>query len=146
MNAPPLIDNWPVRIFRATSNAFSSVPAHTPPAIVAKLNTEIVKALSDPTGVEEEVRHGGYHMIILDLMMPKLDGIAMLKRARELGKPDKVDAHTRFIIASNTKALTTLLLVVPLWAALLHQAFAMLVLAVAVKQRAGMAKATILER
>jgi CubicO group peptidase (beta-lactamase class C family) len=29
---------------------------------------------------------------------------------REMGKPAKVDAHTRFIIASNTKALTTLLL------------------------------------
>jgi CubicO group peptidase (beta-lactamase class C family) len=29
---------------------------------------------------------------------------------RQLGKPDKVDAHTRFMIASNTKALTTLLL------------------------------------
>ena len=37
-----------------------------------------VKALSDPTGVEEEVRHGGYHLIILDLMMPKLDGIAVV--------------------------------------------------------------------
>lgn len=29
---------------------------------------------------------------------------------RELGKPTKVDADTLFIIASNTKALTTLLL------------------------------------
>jgi len=29
---------------------------------------------------------------------------------RELGKPARVDAHTKFIIASNTKALTTLLL------------------------------------
>jgi CubicO group peptidase (beta-lactamase class C family) len=29
---------------------------------------------------------------------------------REMGKADKVDAHTKFIIASNTKALTTLLL------------------------------------
>lgn len=29
---------------------------------------------------------------------------------RELGKPDKVDSDTRFLIASNTKALTTLLL------------------------------------
>lgn len=29
---------------------------------------------------------------------------------REMGKPDKVDAHTKFIIASNTKAMTTLLL------------------------------------
>jgi CubicO group peptidase (beta-lactamase class C family) len=29
---------------------------------------------------------------------------------RELGKPDPVDAHTRFMIASNTKGMTTLLL------------------------------------
>jgi len=29
---------------------------------------------------------------------------------RELGKPDKVDAHTVFMIASNTKGLTTLML------------------------------------
>ena len=29
---------------------------------------------------------------------------------RELGKPAKIDAHTMFMIASNTKALTTLLL------------------------------------
>lgn len=29
---------------------------------------------------------------------------------RDMGKPDKVDAHTRFMIGSNTKALTTLLL------------------------------------
>ena len=29
---------------------------------------------------------------------------------RELGKPEPIDAHTRFIIASNTKGMTTLLL------------------------------------
>ena len=29
---------------------------------------------------------------------------------RELGKPDKVDADTRYLIASNTKAMTTLML------------------------------------
>jgi two-component system OmpR family response regulator len=34
-----------------------------------------VKTISDPTLVEEEVRQGAYHLIILDLMMPKLDGI-----------------------------------------------------------------------
>src|SRR6204780_3193509 len=43
-----------------------------------------VKTLSDPTGVEEEVRHGGYHPTILDLMMPKLDGIEVLRRIRKL--------------------------------------------------------------
>ena len=32
---------------------------------------------------------------------------------RELGRPEPVDAHTRFIVASNTKGMTTLLLDTP---------------------------------
>lgn len=41
------------------------------------------------------------------------DGQVVMSRGfgvRELGKPDKVDGDTRFMIASNTKALTTLML------------------------------------
>jgi two-component system, OmpR family, response regulator len=42
----------------------------------------VVKTLSDPLLVEDEVRTGDYHVMILDLMMPKLDGIEVLKRVR----------------------------------------------------------------
>ena len=42
----------------------------------------VVKTLSDPTLVEDEVRQGDYHVLILDLMMPKMDGIEVLKKIR----------------------------------------------------------------
>ena len=45
-----------------------------------------VKALSDPTGVISELKKTDYHLVILDLMMPKRDGIEVL---RELRKHDK---------------------------------------------------------
>ena len=41
-----------------------------------------VKTLGDPTLVEDEIRQGSYHVMILDLMMPKLDGIEVLRRIR----------------------------------------------------------------
>jgi two-component system, OmpR family, response regulator len=44
----------------------------------------IVKTLGDPTLVEDEVRQGDYHVLILDLMMPKMDGIEVLKKIRAI--------------------------------------------------------------
>ena len=43
-----------------------------------------VKSLTNPLLAEDEVRQGSFHLIILDLMMPKLDGIELLKRIRKL--------------------------------------------------------------
>ena len=45
-----------------------------------------VTALTDPTLVENEVRHGEFHVIILDLMMQKQDGIEVLQRIRGIDK------------------------------------------------------------
>ena len=55
-----------------------------------------VKTLNDPTQVEAEVRAGGYHMIVLDLMMPKLDGIEVLRRIRKVDNDIAVVIFTGF--------------------------------------------------
>lgn len=60
-----------------------------------------VKTLSDPLAVEDEVKIGGYHLIVLDLMMPKLDGIQVLERIR------KIDTDVAVVIFTGYPNLET---------------------------------------
>jgi DNA-binding NtrC family response regulator len=60
-----------------------------------------VKTLNDPTVVEEEVRQGHYHLIILDLMMPNIDGIELLGRIR------KIDSDIAVVIFTGYPNLET---------------------------------------
>lgn len=60
-----------------------------------------VRSLSDPSGVVDEVKAGGFHLVILDLMMPKLHGIEVLKRIR------KVDTDVAIVIFTGYPSLET---------------------------------------
>ena len=56
---------------------------------------------TDPTQVEEEVKRGGYHLVVLDLMMPKMDGIELLQRIR------KIDSDVAVVIFTGFPSLET---------------------------------------
>jgi DNA-binding NtrC family response regulator len=58
-----------------------------------------VKTLSDPEAVADEVKNGGYHMVVLDLMMPKVDGVEVLQRIR------KVDSDVAVVIFTGYPSL-----------------------------------------
>jgi DNA-binding NtrC family response regulator len=58
-----------------------------------------VKTLSDPEKVADEVKNGGYHMVVLDLMMPKVDGVEVLQRIR------KVDSDVAVVIFTGYPSL-----------------------------------------
>ncbi len=55
-----------------------------------------VKTLLDPLLAEEELKVGGYHLVILDLMMPKMDGIETLKRIRRIDSDVAVVIYTGY--------------------------------------------------
>ncbi len=60
-----------------------------------------VKTLTVPQDAMEEVRSGRYHLVILDLMMPKMDGIEILSQIR------KVDTDIAVIIFTGYPSLET---------------------------------------
>lgn len=43
-----------------------------------------VSTLSDPTRAEDAVRNDTYHLLIIDLMMPKMDGVELIERIRRI--------------------------------------------------------------
>jgi two-component system, OmpR family, response regulator len=55
-----------------------------------------VTTISDPTLVEAEVKRGGFHIMILDMMMPKQDGIETLKRVRKIDTDLAVVVYTGY--------------------------------------------------
>jgi two-component system, OmpR family, response regulator len=60
-----------------------------------------VKTLSDPSSAPDEVKTGGYHLVVLDLMMPKMDGLQVLERIR------KVDNDVAVVIFTGYPSLET---------------------------------------
>ena len=60
-----------------------------------------VKTISDPETASDEVKNGGYHLVVLDLMMPKLDGVEVLSRIR------KVDSDVAVVIFTGYPSLET---------------------------------------
>jgi two-component system, OmpR family, response regulator len=55
-----------------------------------------VRAVEDPTAVVDELKRGDFHVIVLDLMMPKLSGIDLLGRIREVDNDVAVIILTGF--------------------------------------------------
>ncbi|MEM9068530.1 MAG: response regulator [Myxococcota bacterium] len=60
-----------------------------------------VKTLSDPKTAPDEVKVGGYHMVVLDLMMPDMDGVEVLEKIR------KVDSDVAVVIFTGYPSLET---------------------------------------
>ena len=58
-----------------------------------------VRTMSNPTLVANEVRSGGYHLLVLDLMMPKLSGVEVLEQVR------KIDSDISVVIFTGAPTL-----------------------------------------
>jgi two-component system OmpR family response regulator len=77
------------------------------PAILEFMQTFLTKdgfevtTLSDPHDAPDEVKEGGYHLVVLDLMMPGMGGVEVLERIR------KVDTDVAVVIFTGYPSLDT---------------------------------------
>ncbi|MDY0058502.1 MAG: response regulator [Myxococcota bacterium] len=55
-----------------------------------------VHTLTDPTKAVEELRKSVYHLVILDLLMPEVEGIEVLKEIRKVDRDVAVLIYTAF--------------------------------------------------
>lgn len=60
-----------------------------------------VGRISDPSLAEGEVKDGGYHAVVLDVMMPGLDGLEVLRRIR------RVDDDVAVVMMTGHPSLET---------------------------------------
>jgi len=58
-----------------------------------------VTTMSEPERVAAEVKSGGYHLVVLDLMMPNMDGVKVLEAIR------KVDTDVAVVIFTGYPSL-----------------------------------------
>lgn len=55
-----------------------------------------VRSITDPTKATTELRERRYHIVILDLLMPEMEGIDVLKAIRKIDKDVAVVIYTAF--------------------------------------------------
>ena len=60
-----------------------------------------VATLSDPTAVVDRIREEEFHVLIIDLMMPKMDGIELINRIR------KVDSDVSIVVFTGYPSVET---------------------------------------
>ncbi len=60
-----------------------------------------VATLSDPTHAVDRVREEEFHVLIIDLMMPKMDGIELIQRIR------KVDSDVAIVVFTGYPSVET---------------------------------------
>lgn len=59
-----------------------------------------VEALADGKAGLEAIEHGGYDLVLLDIMLPFIDGLDILERNAKSDNPDKQDNGTIVLLTN----------------------------------------------